>query len=249
MHALPRPTSTRLRRLRRGLLLFALALVSASTFSAAPAEPVPSRVEVKYRLRIAGVPIGEGVAVLQQDGKTYSVIMESNTIGIAAIYRLHVRAEARGDVTPEGLRPLSFIETRNGRFRRSANFDWAAGRLRLTDGEKKQTLELRPNTWDTATLACAFSFARPDGKDSELYMTDGRRLIEYKYSVLGREKLLTPLGELDTVHVRKIQEAGDKRAFDAWLAVDRHFLLVRARLIEKSGIAFDWTVDSVEFAS
>ncbi len=235
---------------KRILLVFALVLVSAPSLAAgAPAEAVPSRVEVKYRLRIAGILIGEGLGVFQQDGKTYSVVMESRTIGIAAVYRLHIRTEARGNVTAKGLRPLSFIETRNGHFRRSASFDWTAGQLQLTDGDKKQTVQLRPNTWDTATLACAFSFSLPDGKDQQLYMTDGRRVTEYKYSVLGREKLATPLGELDTVHVKKIQEGGDKRGFDAWLAIDRHFLLIRARATEKNGVVFDWTVESVNFAS
>jgi hypothetical protein len=100
-----------------------------------------------------------------------------------------------------------------------------------------------------ATLACAFAFSLPDRKEQQLYTTDGRRVTEYKYSVVGREKLATPLGELDTLHVKKIQEGGDKRGFDAWLAVDRHFLVVRARATEKSGVVFDWTVESVNFAS
>ena len=64
----------------------------------------------------------------------------------------------------------------------------------------------------------------------------------------GGEKISTPLRKLDAVHVKKIQEDGDKRGFDAWLAIDRHLLLVRARATEKSGIVFDWTVESVNFA-
>jgi len=234
---------------KRLCLVFALLVVVGPSLASGPAERIPSRAEVKYRLRIGGILIGEGFGVFQQDGKTYSVVMESRTVGIAALYRLHIRSEARGKVTAEGLRPLSFVETRNGRFRRSASFDWAAGQLELTDGDKKQTVQLRSNTWDIASLACAFSFARPDGKDAQLYMTDGRRLTEYKYSVVGRERLVTPLGELDTVHVKKILEGDDKRGFDAWLAVDRHFLVVRARATEKSGIAFDWTVESADFGS
>jgi len=235
--------------MKRTLLVFGLLLqIAPSLAVGAPTEPVPSRVEVKYRLHIAGILIGEGLGVFQQDGKTYSVVMESRTIGIAAIYGLHIRSEARGDVTPQGLRPLSFVETRNGHFERSATFDWTAGQLRLIDGDKKQTVPLRPNTWDAATLTCAFSFSLRDGKDQQLYMTDGRRVTEYKYSVLGGEKISTPLGKLDAVHVKKIQEDGDKRGFDAWLAIDRHLLLVRARATEKSGIVFDWTVESVNFA-
>jgi hypothetical protein len=232
--------------MKRNLLIFALLVVIAPSHAArASDKPVPSRVEVKYRMSVAGVPIGEGLEIFQHDGKTYSLVSESRTIGIAAIYRLHIRREAKGDVTAKGLRPLSFVETRNGRFTRSARFDWAAGQVQLTDGDKKQTVQLPPNTWDAASLAWTFAFWRPDGKSVQVYMTDGRRLTEYKYSVLGREKLATPLGELYTVHVKKIQEEGDKRALDAWLAIDQLFLLARVRGTEKDGTVFDSMVQSV----
>ncbi|HTO44821.1 MAG TPA: DUF3108 domain-containing protein [Burkholderiales bacterium] len=236
--------------MKRILLTWATLLAIAPAPAArAPAEPIPSRAEVKFRLTVAGIPVGEGVAVFRHDAKTYSVVMESKTIGIAAIYRLHIRREAKGRITAAGLRPLSFVETRNDRVTRSASFDWAAGKVQLIDGDNKQTLALRPNTWDAASVVCSFAFSLPDGKEQRLYMTDGRRITEYKYSVVGREKLSTPLGQLDTVHVTKIQDEGDKRGFDAWLAVDRHFLLVRARATEKNGTVFDWTVESASFAS
>jgi hypothetical protein len=248
-HSIPKPDAPIPGNMKQILLISALLLVNAPSLAArAPDEPVPSRVEVKYRMSIAGIPIGEGLAVFQHDGKTYSVVSESRTIGIAAIYRLHIRREARGDVTPKGLRPLSFVETRNGRFTRAASFDWAAGLVQLTDGDKKQTVQLRPNTWDAVSLAWSFAFSLPDGKDMQLFMTDGRRITEYKYSVLGREKLATPLGELDTVHVKKVQEEGDKRAFDAWLAINQHFFLTRVRATEKNGTVFDAMVQSVNLA-
>jgi len=230
-------------------LSVALLLAIAPSLAARESDqPVPPRVEIKYRMSIAGIVVGEGHDVLQHDGKTYSVVSESRTIGIAAIYRLLVRREAKGDVTAKGLRPLSFVETRNGRFTRSARFDWAAGFAELIDGEKKQTVRLPPNTWDAASLPWTFAFWRPNGKSVQIYMTDGRRLTEYKYAVLGYEKLATPLGELDTVHVKKIQENGDRRGLDAWLATDRLFLLARVRGTEKDGTVFDSIVQSVSLA-
>jgi len=178
--------------MKRILLTWATLLAIAPAPAArAPAEPIPSRAEVKFRLTVAGIPVGEGVAVFRHDAKTYSVVMESKTIGIAAIYRLHIRREAKGRITAAGLRPLSFVETRNDRVTRSASFDWAAGKVQLIDGDNKQTLALRPNTWDAASVVCSFAFSLPDGKEQRLYMTDGRRITEYKYSVVGREKLST----------------------------------------------------------
>jgi hypothetical protein len=235
--------------MKRVILVSALLLLTASSLATrAPDKAVPSRVEVKYRVSIAGIPIGEGTDVLQHDGKTYSVVSQSYTIGLAAIYRMNIRREAKGNVTADGLRPVSFVETRNGKFKRSASFDWAAGQVELIDGDKKQTVQLPPNTWDAASFAWNFAFSRSESKELQVYVTDGRRVTEYKYTILGREKLSTPVGELETVHVKKIQEEGDKRSFDVWLAIDQHFLPARVRATEKDGTAFDSMVESVNLA-
>ena len=46
--------------------------------------------------------------------------------------------------------------------------------MQLTDGDKKQTVQLPPNTWDATSLGWTFAFWRPDEKGVKLYMTDGR---------------------------------------------------------------------------
>jgi hypothetical protein len=183
--------------------------------------------------------------VFQHDGKTYSVVSESYTVGLAAIYRLNMRREAKGNVTAGGLRPLSFVELRNGKLKRSVTFDWAAGQVQLTDGDKKETLPLPPNTWDATSFAWNFAFSRPDGKELQVHFTDGRWVTQYKYTIRGREKITTPMGELETMHVKKVQEDGDERAFDVWLAIDQHLLPARVRATEKDGTVFDWIVESV----
>jgi Protein of unknown function (DUF3108) len=235
--------------MKRVLLITALLLATVHSLAErAPDKSIPARVEVKYRVSIAGLPIGEGTDVFQHDGKSYSLVSESNTIGLAAIYRFQLRRETKGSVTADGLRPLSFVETRNGKFKRGASFDWAAGEVQLTDGNNKQTVPLPPNTWDAASFAWNFAFSRSQSKDLQVYVTDGRRMAEYKYAILGREKLDTPLGQLETLHVKKVQEEGDQRAFEVWLATDQHFLPARIRATEKDGTAFDSMVESVKLA-
>jgi hypothetical protein len=228
------------------LLLHAL-LIAIASVPAAAADKVPSRVEIKYRVSMGSMKIGEGLDVFQHDGKTYSVVSESKTAGIAAvIYRLNIRRESKGSVTAAGLRPQSFVELRNGQAKRSASFDWSAHQAQLVDGDNKQTVQLPPNTWDATSFAWNFSFSRPAGEELQVYVTDGRRLTEYKYAILGRETLATPLGDLQTLHVKKVQDADDKRAFDVWLAVDQHYLPVRIRATEKDGTAFDSLVESID---
>jgi uncharacterized protein DUF3108 len=227
-------------------LLFAALLLIAAQVSAAPDRAVPKRIEMKYRVSIGAMKIGEGLDVFQHDGKTYSVVSESKTAGLAAIYRLTIRREAKGTITDSGLRPESFVEMRNGQIKRSATFDWAAKQAQLTDGDNKKTVALPPNTWDSTSFAWNFSFAPSEGNDLQIYVTDGRRITEYKYTIVGREKLKTTMGEIETVHVQKVLEGDDKRGFDVWLAVDQHMLPVRIRATEKDGTAFDSLVDSIK---
>ena len=49
--------------------------------------------------------------------------------------------------------------------------------------------------------------------------------------------------------MKKVQEEGDKRAFDVWLAIDQHFLPARIRATEKDGTVFDSMVESVNLVA
>jgi hypothetical protein len=235
--------------MNRTLPLFCALLLAAAPVYSASDNAVPSRVQIKYRVSVASMKIGEGLDVFEHNGKTYSVVSESKTSGVAAvIYQLNIRRESKGTVTADGLRPQTFVELRNGQVKRSAEFDWAAAQVLLTDGDKKQTVALPPDTWDATSFAWNFAFAPPDGKDLKVYLTDGRRVTEYRYAIVGREKLATPMGEMDVLHVKKVQDPDDKRGFDVWLAVERHYLPVRIRATEKDGTAFDSLAESIDLA-
>jgi hypothetical protein len=192
--------------------------------------------------------LGEGRDVLEHDGKQYSVISESKTVGIAAFfYKMNIRRESRGLITKHGLRPLHFEEDRTRKPKRAADFDWDAKLIKLTDGAKVETVPLPENTFDQTSFAYAFSFRPPSDEILPVYLTDGRKLSDYKYQIIGKEKLKTPLGDLETVHVQKIQEADDKRGFEVWLAVEHHYLPVQIRFVEKDGTVLDSTVTAISY--
>ena len=74
-------------------LLCVLLLAVAASLAAAPS--LPSRVEIKYRVSLGSMKIGEGRDVFEHDGKTYSVVSESKTAGVAAvIYNLNIRRDS-----------------------------------------------------------------------------------------------------------------------------------------------------------
>jgi len=222
----------------------------ALMFLAGPAWGIqpPQRVQMDFTVNSGSMHLGEGRDVLEHDGKQYSVVSESKTVGLAAFfYKMNVRRESRGLITRNGLRPLHFQEDRSRKPKRAADFDWNAKLIKLTDGENVSTVELLDNTYDQTSFSYAFAFRSPDDEFPPVHLTDGRQLSDYKYKRVGKEKIKTPIGELETVHFQKVREADDKRGFDVWLAVEHHYLPVQIRFIEKDGTVLDSTVTAISY--
>jgi len=190
-------------------LLVALAFAILVGGTPTRAAPIPPHIEIKYRVSMGSMKIGEGLDVFEHDTKSYTVVSESKTVGLAAIlYQLNLRREAKGRITREGLRPRSFVESRNGKTTRSALFDWEANEIELSDGsEAKQTVPLPPNTWDATSFAWNFAFFQPANKDLNINLTDGRRVTSYRYVWLATERNYLP------VRIRYTEKDGT--AFDS----------------------------------
>jgi len=224
--------------------LMMLMILAGPTWAVQP----PQRVQMDFVVTSGAMHLGEGRDVLEHDGKQFSVISESKTVGIAAFfYKMNIRRESRGLITKNGLRPLHFEEDRTRKPKRAADFDWDAKLIKLTDGAKVETVPLPDNTFDQTSFAYAFAFRPPSDEILPVYLTDGRKLSGYKYQIIGKEKLKTPLGDLETVHFQKIQEADDKRGFEVWLAVEHHYLPVQIRFVEKDGTVLDSTVTAISY--
>jgi hypothetical protein len=213
----------------------------------AAAQP-PQKVQIDYAVTSGSIQLGEGHDTLEHDGKKYSVISETKTVGVAALfYKLNVRRESSGLLTASGLRPLRFEENNSRKPRRTADFDWSAGQVKLTDGDNIQIVPLTPSTFDPTSLPYAFAFAQTNQVSMNVFIADGRRVTDYVYRIIGKETLKTPLGEMETLHFQKVQEADDKRGLEFWLSVDRHFLPVKIRFVEKNGTVVDSTVTRIAY--
>jgi hypothetical protein len=213
----------------------------------AAAQP-PQKVQIDYAVTSGSMPLGEGHDFLEHDGKKYSVVSETKTVGVAALfYKLNIRRESRGSLTASGLRPMQFEENNSRKPRRAADFDWDAGQVKLTDGDEIETAPLRANTFDPTSLPYAFAFAQSNQESMKVFVADGRRVTDYEYRIIGKETLKTPLGQMETLHFQKAREADDKRGLEFWLSVDHHFLPVKIRYVEKNGTMVDSTVTSITY--
>lgn len=225
------------------LLLFAgVGLASAAEF--------PRHVEIEYHVNLGPLKIGEWRGAFDHDGKTYKVVSTSRTVGLAAVlYPFHMVRRSSGRVTAQGLRTDLFEEVRNGKVKRRVKFDWEQKQALLFDGTNEQTVPLPDNTWDDQSFAYHFAYTARETTGQQVNLTDGRRIKAYEYKILGNERLKTVVGELDTVHVQKVNPPGDKSGFDTWIAPGYFNMPVRTRMKERSGMVFDFEVDWVRHSS
>jgi hypothetical protein len=206
-----------------------------------------ARIELTFEIMMGNMKLGEGRDVLEHDDSRYSVVSISEPRGLAALFVNDIRRESRGLVTSAGLKPEFFAESGRKGGSRSATFDWEAGLLMLESGGQTERVKLPAGTYDQASLPYGFVFAPMPGKDTfEVSVTDGRRLSEYRYRLVGREKIKTRIGELDTLHFEKVRDPGDKRGFEFWVAVDHRHLPVRLRYSDKNNRVFDSIVTRIQ---
>jgi Protein of unknown function (DUF3108) len=139
-----------------------------------------------------------------------------------------------GVVTATGLQPHHFQQRLSNRPEKtvSAEFDWQAGTLLLSFGGNSVTHELKPLTFDSLTLKYQFMFTPPAGAGTVL-LTNGKKVEQYQYRVLTDEKVTTPFGDLDALHVSKVASPGEA-LFDLWLGKAQHYVPVKV-LAEDDG--------------
>ena len=222
----------------------AIALSFALAPFAAHAAP-PERIKVTYEISAKGMG-GEAVETLDHDGKTYSIVSEARGRGILATVGVLNRRTSRGRITAEGLRPDEYRDERPFGWVATAKFDWEARTVTQSRKGKSETLKMPAVAQDPLSLAYTFAFVRPRGKEYDIVRADGRGLTPFHFAVVGNEKLGTPIGELETLHISKVKDGPDDKATDIWFATERNFIPVRVLVVDKDGERADQIVTRIE---
>ena len=221
---------------------FAILLICA--FAGAAAAQPPHKLALSYDLSYNGVVAAELTEVLQHDGKSFSLSSEGRGKGIGALlYRGAAKRSCRGEVTPDGLRPLEFRDQRGDKPASVARFDWVKKTLTQEHDGKNETTNMTLPLQDRLSFLYDFAFqSSPElvpGKTIKVTLTDGKGLTRFQYDVAGQETLKTPAGELETVRLVKQRDNKDDRGTEIWFARSRNYLPVRILLIEKDGARID----------
>jgi hypothetical protein len=225
-----------------------LILLLACLVLPAAAAELPQRITITYEISRGGLGLGTGTDVLEVNGRNYSIISQTHPTGLAALIpKAKIWRESRGFITAQGLRPLQFSEKRGNEQPAVAKLDWEKKLITFEREGRAETVELPKSTHDRLSIAYNFSFSAPPGKDLLFAMTDGKKLSDYHYVLVGPEKLDTPLGELKTLHWMKQREKETDRGSDLWLDPNHFMLPVRIVFTDKDGSRYDQIATQISY--
>ncbi|SDS73314.1 Protein of unknown function [Halopseudomonas xinjiangensis] len=135
--------------------------------------------------------------------------------------------------------PLTYHYQRRGlgRGRETVQFfDWTSG---VVTGEHKGepfTLPTEPGLLDQTTYQLALQRDLAAGKQDMTYrVVDGDSIDEYRFRVVGEDRVTTRVGQFDAIEVERVREPESKRQTTLWFAKDWQYLLVRLKQIETDG--------------
>jgi hypothetical protein len=218
--------------------------IAALALWTAVAQAVPpERITLTYELKRNSLVVDVS-ETLEHDGRTYVITSEGKGRGILALFGL-LKRTSRGRITAQGLRPDEFRDERPGGWAVSAKFDWDARSVTQEKNGKSETLKMPATAQDPLSLAYSFAFVPPKGKEYDVTRADGRGLTPFRFTVLGNEKLATPAGEMQTLHIAKVLDGPEDKSTDIWFAAERDFLPVRVLVVEKDGTRSDQMVTRI----
>ncbi len=221
------------------------ALPAAAAEAPPPAlNPLPPRLDLHFRVHY-GVASGEQTLLWVNQGEHYTLTSVAAASGLAGVfYRGRFVQTSRGRITPHGLQPEEFWDQRGDK-RSRARFDAANNSLTLIPAKgAPRHFAYQGDVQDALSLFFQLALTAPP-PDGQLTYTvfNGKRLRDYRYEVRGEEILQTALGELRTLHLARV--ADDDGRFEAWLAIDRHYLPVRVLRSDEKGSTVELRVKSI----
>lgn len=201
-----------------------------------PATPqlFPKRMQLSFAVQ--GI---HGRSEMQQQldisGDKYALQSLQRSSGPASLTGgVQITRISRGHIDEHGLRPDSYEEERlegDARKNITASFDWKTQRINFSHGS---TIELPASTQDVLSLTYQMGLLNLRGETVPMSSSDGEILEQYELEISRDDALSTPMGELRTLRLRKIHQAGESY-FEIWLARDYRLLPVKLRRVSVSG--------------
>ena len=196
----------------------------------------------------------QGSAVVQwiREGSRYQVHLDV-FIGPSFAPLMSRRMTSDGELGPGGLVPQRYEETTKVAFQspRRATVLFTPGAATLANGS---TREVPAAVQDTASQFVQLTWlftTQPSllavGRTVEVPLALPRRTDRWLYDVIAEERLATPVGDVDTFHLkprRAEQRPRGELSAEVWFAPTLQYLPVRIRIQQDADTFVDLTMDA-----
>ena len=238
----------------------AIALPVASTAPTVPvASPKPTAkakisfppsADLSYSIQAKqkGMPI-EGDAVMRwsMSGNTFSVSNEARAMIVGKI----LDTKSEGLIDANGLAPTSITEKRFRRPATTTSFDRSENRITFSSSDEQYPIqggEQDRNSviWQLAGVARGMPKKFKTDFVWKVVVAGQRDAEEWVFKVIGQDKIDTPLGELNSLHVQRVPTPDSKdQLLDIWLAPTLEWYPIRVRYSEDNGDYIEQTLQQL----
>nr|WP_316640674.1 DUF3108 domain-containing protein [uncultured Roseateles sp.] len=223
--------------------------VEAPASAVAAVEPFewPASTRLSYVLtgNYRGEVNGNAQVEWIRQGERYQINLDV-AVGPSFAPLISRRMTSDGELTPQGLKPQRYDEDTKILFRerRRVSVLFQGADVVLANGKREAA---EPGVQDTASqfvqLTWLFLTRREQfepGRVVDMPLALPRKVYRWRYEVIGDETLYTPMGPLQTWHLKPQREAGggDLTA-EVWIAPRLQYLPVRLRIHQDADTFID----------
>lgn len=171
---------------------------------------------------------------LEISGDEYTLRAVTRTVGLAKLFKNYrLTQTSRGKGGKQGLQPETFEEEKindNDQQNIKATFDWLSQKLRFSHGGETA---LPAGAQDMLSIFYQLSQLPMNRESIPLAVSNGKKLEKYEFGVGPEEEIITPMGKLRALHLRKLHAKGES-GFEIWLGLEYRLLPVKYLLFEPS---------------
>jgi len=210
----------------------------------------PSEFKVTYQLKKIGLIAAETVITLdKKDHDTWVYQSSTETKGLVSLFRSDKIIEKTIlKRFPDEIKPIlyNYIHEGSKKNRNQAiTFDWKNKKAKTILKGHKNNISISDDAIDNFSLQLRIMNDLNDGKLQLAYnIINKGKLKSYKFEMLGKETIDTPLGELNTTKIKRTRKNG-KRTTIMWLSPELHYLPVKIQHLEKDGTDFSLKISQI----
>lgn len=199
--------------------------------------PLPKHAKLRFNVYKGegGIKLGESVHTLEINEGRYTLKAEVQTTGLVGVFKTYrLTQTSTGTASDRILQPEVFSEEVNNSGDKKTNraeFDWANHAIRFSNGSETK---LPTRAQDILSILYQFPPLSQRVEIVTINIATGKNSEEYRFEVAFEEQLETAMGNLQTVHFRKLHGAHEE-GLEIWFAREYRWLPVKVRHLDRDG--------------